>query len=168
MPTGLAIGARTDPLHHLDVVVQKGGDYRDHVGLDDSGADLFRASHTTVDDTLKGQTPLPHFHDILAPALLEDANESFDAAINGENVAYSSRRGSEVGQMVERVNQREDGGAVERSAIVEGGGDVDGSLVHVRDTEIDLPHYGGERVRGRIGCTEVQSMTADLLDNLFW
>ena len=44
--------------------------------------------------------------------------------------------------MVEGVDQRKDGGAVEGSSIVKGGGDVDCRLVHVRDAKVDLPHGG--------------------------
>ncbi len=80
----------TDLLDNLDVVVEDGGNHRDHVGLDDAGPDGLCAPNSYVDHALKGQIPLPHVHHILAPPLLQDADQPLDAAIDGEDVANST------------------------------------------------------------------------------
>lgn len=46
--------------------------------------------------------------------------------------------------MVEGVDERQGGSAVEGTAVVESGGDVDGGFVHIGDAEVDLPHDGME------------------------
>jgi L-fucose mutarotase/ribose pyranase (RbsD/FucU family) len=91
----------------LDVVVENGCDDRHHVGFDDTRPDVLRATHADVEDALEGQVPLPHVHHVLAPALFEDAYQTFDAAIDGENVAYACRGCGEVGEVVQRVDERE-------------------------------------------------------------
>jgi hypothetical protein len=47
--------------------------------------------------------------------------------------------------MVERIDQRERRGAVERSAVVESRRDADRRLIDVRDAEVDFSHGGGFR-----------------------
>ena len=42
--------------------------------------------------------------------------------------------------MIKRVDERECGGTVEGSTVIEGGGDVDRGLVDVWYAEVDLPH----------------------------
>lgn len=56
----------------LDVVIKNGSDDGYHVSLDYTGADIFGASNTNIDDTLESQIPFPHSHHILAASLLED------------------------------------------------------------------------------------------------
>lgn len=126
----------------LDVVVENGGYDGDHVGLDDPGPDGLGAADANVDDTLEGKIPLPHAHHIFTPPLLEDADETLDASIDGEDVADSGGGGGEVGEMVEGVYERQGRCAVEGAAVVESGGDAHGRLVDVRDAEVDFPHDG--------------------------
>jgi hypothetical protein len=57
-----------------NVVVEYRRDDGNHVGLDNSCADVFCATDTNVDDTLESEIPLPHAHHILAATLLEDAD----------------------------------------------------------------------------------------------
>lgn len=52
--------------------------------------------------------------------------------------------------MVERVDEGEGGGAVERPAVIEGRGDADGGLVRVWDAEVDFAHDCG--VEEMLGC----------------
>lgn len=127
----------------FDVIVEDGCDDRDHIGLDHARADVLRASDADVDNALEGQVPLPHAHHVLAPALFEDAYQALDAAVDGEDVTDAGRGGGQVGEMVEGVDEREGRGAVERSSVVEGGGDADRRLVDVGDAEVDFPHDGG-------------------------
>lgn len=124
----------------VEVVVEDGGDDGHHVCLDDTRAHGLGAADANVDDALEGEVPLPHLHHVLAAALLEDADEALDAAIDGENVAYAAGGGGEVGEVVEGVDEGEGGGAVEGAAVVEGGGDADGGFVGVGDAEVDFPH----------------------------
>lgn len=42
--------------------------------------------------------------------------------------------------MVERVDEREGGGTIQGSTVVESGGDVDRRLVDIWYAEVDLPH----------------------------
>ena len=42
--------------------------------------------------------------------------------------------------MVEGVDEREGGGAIEGSAVVEGSGDADRGLVDIGDAEVDFSH----------------------------
>lgn len=129
--------------NHLDVIVEDGSDDGNHVGLDDTRADVFGAANSDVDDALKGEVPFPHVHHIFAPALLQDADQPLDAAIYGEDVSYAGGRGCEVCEMVERVDQGQGRCAVERTAVVEGRGDAHRRLVDVGDAEIDFPHFVG-------------------------
>lgn len=78
-------------LNHLDVVVEDGGDDGNHVCLDHARANSFGATNSYVDDALEGEVPLPHVHHVLAPSLLQNADEALDASIDGQNVSDSSR-----------------------------------------------------------------------------
>lgn len=125
-----------------DVVVKDGGDDRNHVSLDDSGADVLGAADANVDDTLESEVPLPHAHHVFAAALLEDANKTFDASIDGEDVPDAGRRGGEVGEMVEGVDKRKGRGTIEGAAVVEGSSDAHRRLVDIGDAEVDFAHDG--------------------------
>jgi len=138
----LSLGPRPVLVDNLDVVVEDGGDDGDHVGLDDTGPDVLGAPYTNVKDALEGEVPLPHVHHVLAPALLEDAYQTLDAAIDGEDVPDAGRRRGQIGEMVERVDEREGRGAVEGTAVVEGGGDADRGLVGIGDAKVDFTHVG--------------------------
>ena len=83
----LGLSAGPALVDDLDVVVEDGGDDGDHVGLDDAGPDIFRAADANVEDALKSEIPLPHVHHVLAAAMLEDAYEALDAAVDGQDVA---------------------------------------------------------------------------------
>ena len=91
----------------LDVVVEDGSDDGHHVGFDDPCPDVLGASDADVEDALECQVPFPHVHHVLAPALFEDAYQSLDTAIDGQNVSYPGRGSCEVCKMVERIDQRE-------------------------------------------------------------
>jgi hypothetical protein len=92
-------------LNDLDVVVQDRGDYRHHVCLNDSGPYCLGATNAYVNDALKCQVPFPHVHHVLAPALFENADEPFNAAILPKNITNPSRRRCEVREVVEGVNE---------------------------------------------------------------
>ena len=142
-PCGLmeiGLSSRSHLVHNLDVVVEDGCDDGHHIGFDDPCPDILRSPHADVEDALERQVPLPHVHHVLAAALLEDAYQALDAAIDGEDVAYACGGCGEVGEVVERVDEREGGGAVEGAAVVEGGGDAHRGLVGVRDAEVYLAH----------------------------
>ena len=124
----------------LDVVVENGCDDRHHVGFDDTRPDVLRATHADVEDALESKVPLPHIHHVLAPALFEDAYQALDTAIDGENVPYAGGGGCEVGEVVERVDERERRCAVEGTAVVERRGDAHRRLVDVWDAKVDFPH----------------------------
>ena len=89
-----------------DVIVQDGGDDGHHVGLDNPSADGLGASYADVNDALEGQVPLPHIHHVLAAALLEEADQPLDAAIDGKDIPNAGGGCGQVGEMVERINQR--------------------------------------------------------------
>lgn len=80
-----------DFVDDFDVIVEDGRDDRDHIGFNDSGSNVLRPTHTDVDDALEGEAPFPHLHQVLAPALLENAYQSFNAAIDGQDISNSSR-----------------------------------------------------------------------------
>jgi hypothetical protein len=138
--------------NYLEVVVEYRRNHRHHVRFDNTSSDGLRPSHTNVHYTLKGQVPLPHLHHVLAPALLEYAYQSLNAAIDGEDVSNATGGCGEICEIVERVDEREGRGAIERTAVVEGGGDADRRLVCVRDAKVDFAHVcvvSSERRRGR-------------------
>ncbi len=136
-------------LDDFDVIVEDGGDDRDHVGFNDPCPNGLGASDSYVHNTLESQIPLPHVHHVLAPALLQDAYQPLDASIDGEDVSDASRRGGEIGQMIKRVNQRQGRGAIESTSIIQGGRDSHRRLVDVGDAEVDFPHLvpSGEETR---------------------
>lgn len=100
------------------IVVEDGSDDRNHVSLNNSGADVFRASDADIDNTLKSKVPLPHSHHIFTTTLLENANETLDASVDGEDVTDASRGCGEIGEMVEGVDEGEGRGAVESTAVI--------------------------------------------------
>jgi hypothetical protein len=89
---------------------------------------------------LEGQVPLPHVHHVLAPALLEYAYQALNTTIDSQNVPDAGRGCGQIGEMVERVDEREGRCAVESTAVVESGGDADRGLVGVGDAEVDFAH----------------------------
>ena len=111
-------------LDDFDVIIEDSGDDGNHVRLDHTGANPFGAANTYVDDTLKGEVPLPHTHHVFAATLFEYADEAFDAAIDGEDVADSGRGGGEVGKVVEGVDERQGRGTVKSPSVVQGRGDA--------------------------------------------
>lgn len=74
-------------LNHFDVVVEDCGNDGHHVSLDDSRPDTFSAADSNVHDALESQVPFPHVHHVFAAALLQNADQSLDAAIDCENVS---------------------------------------------------------------------------------
>jgi hypothetical protein len=133
-------GPRLALVDDFDVVVENGSNDGNHVGLDYPRPDILRASYTNVKDALKGKVPLPHVHHVLAPPFFEYAYQPLDTAIDGEDVSYPRRRCGEICEVVERIDEREGRGAVEGTAVVEGGGDADRCLVGIRDAEVDFTH----------------------------
>lgn len=111
-------------VNNFDIVVEDGGNNGNHVSLYDSGPHILCASNADIDDALKSKIPLPCAHHILAPALLENADESLDASIDGEDITDASGRGCEIGEVVERVYEWQCRGAIQGPAIVEGGGNA--------------------------------------------
>ncbi len=85
---------------NLDVVVEDGRNDGDHVSFDNACPDILGTSNSDVEDALKRQIPFPHVHHIFATALLEDAYQPLDAAIDGQDVSDAGRRGGEVGEVV--------------------------------------------------------------------
>lgn len=138
-------------INHLDVVVENGRNHRYEVRLDYPSADSLRAADANIDHALEGEVPLPHIHHILAPPLLQDAYQSLDAAIDGKNITNPRGRGSQVGEVVEGVDQGKCGGAIEGPAVIEGSGNADGRLVDIRDAEINLSHDDELAARWRRG-----------------
>lgn len=137
------------PVHDLDVVVEDGSNNRDQISLNDPGADVLRATDANVDHALESEVPLPHIHHILAPPLLQNAHQPLDAAIDSQDISYPRRGRGQVGEVVERVDEREGGGAIEGSAVIEGSGDANGGLIDVGDAEIDFSH--DEELAVRLG-----------------
>jgi hypothetical protein len=127
----------------LGIVIEDGSDDGDHVGFNDTGADVLRASNTNIDNALESKIPFPHSHHVLTTALLENADETLDTSIDGEDIADASRGCGEIGEMVERVDEGEGRGAIESTAIIQGGSNTDGRLVDVGNTKVDFPHVCG-------------------------
>ena len=75
----------------LDVVVEHSGNDWHRAGLDYPGAHRLGASHTNIHNTLEAKVPFPHVHHVLAPTLLQNTDQSLDAAIDGEDVSYAGR-----------------------------------------------------------------------------
>lgn len=149
----------------FDVVVQNRGDDGNHIGFDYTGPYVLGASHTNIDNTLESEIPLPHAHHILAAALLKNADQTLDAAIDCEDVADTSRGCGQVSEMIERVDERQSRGAVKSPTVVKGCCDAHRRLVDVGDTEVDFPHLvfmcwspdeGGYPMQGDNGRTQAR------------
>lgn len=126
----------------FDVVVEDCGNHGDHISLHHPSPNSFCAPNAYVDDTLESQIPLPHVHHVFAATLLQDADQPFDAAIDGQDVADASRRCCEVSEMVERVDQGQGRRAIEGASVVKGGGNAHRRLVDIGYAEVDFPHLG--------------------------
>ena len=92
-------------LDDFDVVVQNCSNDWDHIGLDNPRTHILGAANANIDNTLEGKVPFPHAHHIIATTLLQDADKTFDASVDGKNVADSCRRCGEVSEMIERVDE---------------------------------------------------------------
>lgn len=134
------LGLFSTSIHDLDVIVEYRSNDGHHVGLDDSGTDVFRSSDPNIHHALKCQIPFPHIHHILTPPGLEQTYQPLNTAIYRQNVPYPSRGGCEVSQVVQGVDEGEGRGAIERSAVIKGGGDAHGCLVDIGDAEVDFSH----------------------------
>lgn len=83
------LGLLTTFLNHFNVIVEDGSNDGDHVGLNNTRANVFGAANSDVDDALEGEVPFPHVHHIFAPALLQDADQPLDAAIYSQDISYA-------------------------------------------------------------------------------
>lgn len=143
MPTFLVLGIRfgTTLVNHPHIIVQDGRNHRHHIRFHNACAYILAAADTDVDDALEGEVPLPAFHHVLgSAAFLQDADQTLDTAIDGEDVSYAGGGSGEVCEVVEGVYEGESGCAVESSSVVEGGGDAHAGLVGVGDAEVDFAH----------------------------
>jgi hypothetical protein len=69
---------------HTNVILQNGGDDRDHISFHYSGSYDFRATDSNIDDTLESEVPLPALQKICCiPAFFEDADQPLNTAIDG-------------------------------------------------------------------------------------
>jgi hypothetical protein len=91
-------------IHHLYVIVEYRSDNWDHIGLHHSCADILRASDPNIDHTLECQIPFPHIHHILTPSCLQQAYQSLDAAIDGQDISYPGGGGREVCEVVKGID----------------------------------------------------------------
>jgi hypothetical protein len=110
--------------NYFDVIIENRGNDRHHISLDNSRPDTFSATDSNVYDALESQVPLPHIHHVFAAALLQNAHQSLDTAIDREDVSDAGRGCGEVCEMVERVDQRQRRCAIERPTVVKGSGDA--------------------------------------------
>lgn len=112
------LGLFTALVDGLDIIIEDCSNDGNHVGLNDACADIFCASDSYVDDTLESKIPFPHAHHVLATPLLKDADQTFDTAIDSEDVANTGRRCGKVGEMVERIDEGKSRGAVKGTAVI--------------------------------------------------
>jgi len=69
---------------HANVVLQNCSNDRDHISFHHSGSYAFGATDSNIDDALESEVPLPALQEILCvSALFEDADQPFNAAIDG-------------------------------------------------------------------------------------
>lgn len=118
------LGLLAAPVHDLDVIVEYRSNNWHHVRFHYSRADILRSSDPNIYNALKSQVPFPHVHHILTPPCLEKTYQSFDAAIDGQNVSYSGRGGCEVCEVIERINERKGRGIIGVAQVfgIESGG----------------------------------------------
>lgn len=95
-----------------------------HAGFDDPCPDTLAAADADVDNALESQTPLPyclHLLDGKSTKLgrrglwdgSEDANETLETSIQCDHFSDAWRGRGEIGEMVERIDERQGGGAVD-------------------------------------------------------
>jgi hypothetical protein len=77
------LGLLSTLFDHLDVIVENSSNDRDHISLDNPRPYILGTANSYVNDALEGQVPLPHVHHVLAPALLQNADQSLYSAIDG-------------------------------------------------------------------------------------
>lgn len=80
------LGLFTTFVDDFDVIIEDSGDDWNHVGFDDPGTNILCTSNANINHALESEIPFPHAHHILTATLLEDADKSFDAPIDGEDV----------------------------------------------------------------------------------
>jgi hypothetical protein len=69
-----------------EVVVQDGGNDRNHIGLDHTRAHCLGSPYANVYDADECEVPFEHLQLILVPTLLEHAYQALNSAIDGEDV----------------------------------------------------------------------------------
>lgn len=126
----------------FDIIVENCSDDRNHVGLNNPSANALCAPNSYVNDTLESQVPFPHVHHIFASSLFQNAYQALDPSIDGQDISNTSRGCSEVGEVVQRVDERQCRGAIESSSVIQGSGDGHRCLVDIGYAEIDFPHDG--------------------------
>lgn len=141
--------------YSLDVVVQYRSNNGYHVCFHNSCPYSLGAPHANVYNTLKRKVPLPHFHRIFTPSLLEYAYQSLDTAIDGQDISYSCTGGCEVGEVVQGVDERQSRCAVQRPAVIKGRSNSNASFVGIWDAKVVLPHD-----RGVVACVEEERLEA--------
>ena len=83
MALELDVGLLSTFVDDANVVFQNRGDDRDHVSFHHSSSYAFGTADSNVDDALEGEDPLPALEEIFCiPALFEDADKPFNAAID--------------------------------------------------------------------------------------
>jgi hypothetical protein len=136
------LGLLPTSIDDLDVIVQYRRNNGDHVCFDHPCPNILRPSYPNVDNALKCQIPFPHIHHIFASPGLEEAYQSLDAAVDCEDVSNSCRGCGEICEVVEGIDEWERRGAIEGSAVIQGGGDAHRRLVDIWDAEVDFSHDG--------------------------
>jgi hypothetical protein len=91
-------------LNDTKVVVQDGGNDRDHIGLYHTCPHCLGSPYADVHDADECQIPFEHLQLVLIPTLLEHAYQALDSAIDGENIPDPAGRCGEVCETVERVD----------------------------------------------------------------
>ena len=131
------------PIYNFYVVVENRSNNWNHIRLHHPRPNRFRATNADIDNTLESKVPFPHIHHILASACLEEADQPFDAAIDGKDISDSGGGGREVSEMVQGIDERQCRSAIKGTPIVQSSGDAHRSLIDIWDAEIDFPHRGG-------------------------
>ena len=139
----MAITSYPQLFNDSNVVIQQRSNNGHHIGLYHSSSYVFGAANTNVYDALKCKAPFPRLHHVSPSASLQDADQLLDPSIDGENFADAGGRDCKVGEVIQGVDKREGRRAVQGAPIVEGGCDIDGRLVDIRNAKINFSHGCG-------------------------
>lgn len=93
-------------VYDFDVIIKDRGYDRDHVCLHYPSPHVLCSSDADIDNTLKGEIPLPYAHHISISPFFEDTDQTFYTSIDGQNIANTCGGCCEIRKVIKGVDKR--------------------------------------------------------------